>query len=170
MRGPSGCRQAPALRGEVATQTGRVGPTRRWAPTGVDVPQMAAAGFSEDICDDNTLEAVRKDLEGRPRKTRVSLPAWASASDCAIHHWWGFRGLQGGFVKHQKETYIACLLASTGVCSQRWWFFVPNLLLGIGLRPQRRNCGGHSSPPRMFLGACPSLPGGLGKPRLLGQK
>ena len=42
-------------------------------------------------------------------------------------------------MKHQKETYIASLLPSTGVCSQRWWFFVPNLLLGIGLEPQRRN-------------------------------
>ena len=69
VRGPSGLRQAPALRGEAATQTGRVGPARGWAPAGVDVPQVAAAGFSEDICDDNTREAVgrtRQGIPGRP--------------------------------------------------------------------------------------------------------
>ena len=85
MRGPSGCRQAPALRGEAVTHTGRVGPALGWAPAGIDVPQAAAAGFSEDICDDNTREAVRRDPAGCPRKTRVSLPVWASASDHAIH-------------------------------------------------------------------------------------
>ena len=61
-------------------------------------------------------------------------------------------------MKHQEETYIACLPESTGICSQRRWFFVPNLLLGIGLGPQRRICGGHSSPLRTLSGASPSLP------------
>ena len=55
-----------ALRGEAATQTGRVGPARGWAPAGVDVPQVAAAGFSEDVCDDNTREAVERTRQGVP--------------------------------------------------------------------------------------------------------
>ena len=70
----------------------------------------------------------------------------------------GFPRLTGAFVEHQEEAYIACLPESTGICSQRRWFFVPNLLLGIGLGPQRRICGGHSSPLRTLSGASPSLP------------